>query len=113
MTMDIAEDKTGNILLLQLKGRLDASTSGALEGKLMGSIGGGERQIVLDCSHLDYVSSAGLRVLLIAAKKLNTANGKLVLASLKDHVREVFDLAGFTDIFSLFPSREEAVKGLQ
>ncbi|MGE5543831.1 MAG: STAS domain-containing protein [Bacillota bacterium] len=107
--IQISERKQDGVLILGLDGRLDASTASTLEKHLLGSIEGGELKLVLDFSSLDYISSAGLRVLLMAAKKIKSAGGKLVLACLKSHVKEVFDIAGFSSIFPIFSAQEEAV----
>lgn len=108
--MKINESKSGSIVVLDLNGRLDASTSGMLEKKLMELLDKGEKHFVFDFSQLDYISSAGLRVLLMAAKKTGGTGGKMALACLKEHVKEVFDIAGFSAIFSICSTREEAVK---
>ncbi|MGI6548556.1 MAG: STAS domain-containing protein [Syntrophomonadales bacterium] len=105
----ISERKQDDILVLGLEGRLDASTSSTLDKHLSGSIEGGEIKMVLDFSSLDYISSAGLRVLLMAAKKIKGAGGRLVLAGLKSHVREVFDIAGFSSIFPIYSTQEDAL----
>lgn len=111
--MDITEEKREHVSVLALKGRLDANTSSTLEQKLLGMIANGDKHLVLDMADLDYISSAGLRVLLIAAKKIGSTDGKLGVASPKDHVREVFDLSGFTDILDLYATRDEAVAGVK
>lgn len=111
--MEMTEQKKGTVVLLGLKGRLDASTAGKLEEKLLALIDGGEKQILFNLEHLDYISSAGLRVLLMAAKKLKVANGKIVLASLKDQIREVFEIAGFSAIFPIFDSEDAALRSFQ
>lgn len=108
----INEKKLGNVLVLGLEGRLDASTSSTMEKQLLGFINDGKTKVVLDFSSLDYISSAGLRVLLMAAKKSKSLGGKVVLACLKSHVREVFDIAGFSSIFSIFSTQEDAVSSL-
>jgi anti-sigma B factor antagonist len=110
--MDITEDKRGDAILLEIKGKLDASTAHKLEEKLLASIDGGERRLALGCSQLDYISSAGLRVLLLAAKRLSGSNGKIVLYALKDQVKEVFDIAGFSSLFPSFTTREAALRSL-
>ena len=71
-------------------------------------ISAGTQRLIVDLSHLDYVSSAGLRVFVLAAKQLRSTDGKIVLCSMKDHVREVFDLTGFSSIISIYASRDEA-----
>jgi len=110
--MDITEEKREDVMLLGIKGRLDASTANELEEKLLASINGGERRLALDCSQLDYISSAGLRVLLLAAKRLGSSNGKIVLFALKDQIKGVFDIAGFSSLFPSFTTQEEALKSL-
>src|SRR5262245_38126842 len=107
--MNITEDKRGDVLLLGIEGRLDASTANKLEEKLLASIDAGERRLALDCSQLDYISSAGLRVLRLAVKRVNRSNGKIVLYALKDQIKEVFDIAGFSPLFPFFTTQEEAL----
>ena len=110
--MEISEEQKGGVLTLGLSGKLDATSSKAFEDRILAVIDAGARQLVVDLSRLDYVSSSGLRVFLLAAKRLKSANGKIVLCSLKDPVREVFDIAGFSSIFSVYGSHEEALKNL-
>lgn len=107
--MEITEDKTGNVIIFGLKGRLDANTSNALQEKLFASIDDGTNRFAVNFTDLDYISSAGLRVLLLAVKKLKSVNGRIALYALKDQVREIFDIAGFSSIFPFFDSQEEAL----
>ena len=83
------------------------------EDKILAVIDGGERRLVIDLSRLDYVSSAGLRVFLLASKRLNPAGGKLVLCSLQEPVKEVFDIVGFFSILSILGSKDEALKSFR
>ena len=108
--MEMTASKKDNVVILRLTGKLDASTSNNLEEKLVSLLDHDEKQFVVDLAHLTYISSAGLRVLLMAAKRLKNVNGKIVLCLLQENVREVFDIAGFTTIFSLYPSEEAALK---
>ena len=108
--MDISEDRRGNGIILALSGRLDATTAKAFEEKVVGTINAGTYRLVIDLSHLDYISSAGLRVFVIAAKRLRGTDGKIVLCSMREHVREVFDLAGFSSLISIYGSRDEACR---
>jgi anti-sigma B factor antagonist len=111
--MQLTEDREQGIVILQVAGRLDSNTSNPFQEKLTQLIGQGEKCFVIDFSNLDYISSAGLRVLLWTVKQLNNADGKLVLSALKDYIREVFDIAGFIPIFPLFGSKEDALKAFQ
>ena len=106
--MEITEAKQDNYTVVGLGGKLDANTALELEQKILALIDAGTTNMVMDFSKLEYVSSAGLRVFLIAAKKLKRVNGKLALASVQPHVKHVFDLAGFSSLFSFYPSQQEA-----
>jgi anti-sigma B factor antagonist len=110
--MEISERKTAEVVTLSLAGKLDTSTAKAFEEKILGQIEAGERRIVIDLAKLDYVSSAGLRVFVLAAKRLDGAHGKIVLCALRDSVKQVFDIAGFSSIFSVYGSHDEAIKNL-
>lgn len=108
--MNIKEVKKDKATVVMIEGRLDSSSSGILEKKLLSLIETGEKNFLVDFSGMDYISSAGLRVLLMAAKKTKPAGGKVVLSALSDNVKEVFDIAGFTSIFTIFATQEEAIQ---
>jgi anti-sigma B factor antagonist len=108
--MTIKEDKKNNAVILAVEGRLDSTTSAELERKLLARMEGGEKDFLLDFAGMDYISSAGLRVLLMAAKRCQKMAGKVVLSALNVNVREVFDIAGFTGLFTIYDSKEEAVQ---
>ena len=110
--MEITEDRTADVLILGLSGKLDATTAKTFEDKILAEIDAGDRRLVIDLSQLDYVSSAGLRVFLVAAKRLRSRDGKIALCSLQHHVQQVCDLSGFSSILSIYGSREEGIKAL-
>ena len=110
--MEIQEGRSGDVLVVAPRGRVDSTTSGDLETRLLDVLGSGQRRLVLDLAGIEYISSAGLRVLLVVAKKLKTAQGDLVLCALTPAVRQVFELAGFLSIFQLEDSREAALARL-
>ena len=111
--MEITEDKRGEILILKLKGRLDSLTSNKLEERFLALLDKEEKKVIVDFSQLDYISSSGLRVLLLSAKRLRGSNGKILLSSLKEHIKEIFEIAGFSSIFNIFQSQEDAINGFQ
>ncbi len=111
--MDIKQDKRGDIVILDLVGRLDANTSGELEAVVIPLIDGGEKKIILDFSDLEYISSAGLRLLLLAAKKLRNNKGEIILCSMKDFIKEIFEISGFTPIFTIMDNKEAALEKLE
>lgn len=107
--MECIEHRHASVVVLELCGRMDSTTSRMVEEKLLGLLDRGEHTFVVDCARLDYISSAGLRVFLMAAKRTSRANGTLMLATLNDDVRQVFDLTGFSSILQIRASRADAL----
>ena len=109
--MDIKESQRNDITLVSLTGRLDSSTSAQFEQYILTKVSGQPR-LIIDFSDLDYISSAGLRVLLLTAKKVKQGNGRLILCALKAHIREVFEISGFLSILDIRPSEADALDGM-
>jgi anti-anti-sigma factor len=107
--MDIQEERLGPALVVAPVGRVDSTTAETLERTLTGALDRGERCLVVDFAGVGYISSVGLRVLLVAARRMRDAQGTLVLCAMGDAVRQVFDLAGFLPLFSVEATREQAV----
>lgn len=101
------EVTAANILVLAPQGRIDSSNATAAEAEVLDHLNGHSR-VVLDCAKLDYISSAGLRLVLIAAKHLKRSGGKLALCAMQPQVREVFDISGFASILTVVGTRSEA-----
>lgn len=110
--MEITEERRADVLILRVLGKLDASTSKDLENRILPLIAGNHGKLVIDLAQLDYISSAGLRVFLLAAKRMDEAKGTMILCSLKDAVKQVFDIAGFSSLLTLAATTEEAIKNL-
>lgn len=110
--MEIKEQQINDVMVLELKGRLDTTNYGVLEKKLTSLFDEQKIKIVLNCEGLDYISSSGLRVLLMFLKKANTADGKFVISHLPRNIREIFDISGFTNIFEIYETSDEALKRL-
>ncbi|HVA15798.1 MAG TPA: STAS domain-containing protein [Stellaceae bacterium] len=110
--MEINELPANGATVLQLSGRLDGTTSATTDAKLADVVGRNPT-LILDLATLDYVSSAGLRVLLKAAKQAQTAKQKLLLAGLQPAVKQVFEISGFSTLFAIFASREDALASLR
>jgi len=107
--VDILQELHGQVLLVAPSGRLDSETAGELELVLDDAGHAGRKHFVIDLAAVVYVSSAGLRVLLALAKRLDGGIGSVRLCGLSASVRQVFDIAGFTSMFSLFPNRHAAL----
>lgn len=110
--MPLAIDKTGAVLILQPEGQINSANAAALESDLMAQFDKGEHKMVLDLARLDYISSAGLRVVLLLAKKLKQAGGALALCDIQPGVREVFEISGFLAILAVYDTRAQAVAAL-
>ena len=109
--MQINQKEEKGIHILSLDGRFDAHSAGDIEKELNLTISKGARKLLLDMDSVEYISSAGLRVLLAVAKKLKKEEGEIKLCCLKPYVKEVFDIAGFTQIFKIYDTTEEAIQG--
>ncbi len=106
--MEISQTQSGGATVFALTGRLDSKTSPAFEQQLLAAIQSGAQKVLLDFSQLDYISSAGLRVLLLAMRALQEQRGKLALCALKPALKNVFDIAGFSQFFPIHASLDEA-----
>lgn len=107
--MEITVKTVNDVEIVFLNGRLDAYNSNLVENKFDEIIDSGKVQMVADLSGVDYISSSGLRVTLSSLKKLNKMGGTLKLSSLQPYVLEVFEIAGFTQLFQIYHDEKEAV----
>lgn len=110
--MDVSTRTERDITVIAFAGNLDSNTSPGAQKEIDAFLAGGGKKLVVDFSKLDYVSSAGLRVLLGAAKKLQGAGSGLRLFGLNETVREVFEISGFAKILQIRGSEGEAMEGL-
>ena len=108
--MEIIEDKENAISIFKLNGRLDSNTSQGFEKKIFQAITDGSKHMVIDFKDLDYISSAGLRVILKATKALKREDGRIMLCSMQDYVKEVFEIAGFDSFLPIVTNLEDALK---
>ena len=97
--MTIEQKKNGNALLLALKGRLDTTTAPQLEAELKEALAGVE-ELTFDLEELEYISSAGLRVLLSAQKAMNK-QGTMKVTHANEMIMEIFEVTGFSDILTI------------
>lgn len=110
--MELSSTKTGGAVVVQAVGRVDGSNARNFQEGLEASIGADGESMVLDFEGLSYISSAGLRVVLLAAKTLQQQNAKLAVCSLSDSIREVFEISGFDKIVPVYADADEAISGL-
>ncbi len=108
--MDVKVRKEKESIVVSPVGRIDTVTAPEFERALTGLIAEGGTRLVLDLRGVDYISSAGLRCILAAAKLLKPKNGVLVFAALQGPVKEVISISGFASLFKIFDSPEEACR---
>lgn len=111
--MDLREEKVGGVTVVLVQGRIDSTTAPALGESLTGKLGAPQARVLLDLSQIAYISSAGFRVLLLAAKRADEAGSQLVLCGVSGKVRQLFDVGGFLDLFVISGSRDEGIAAAQ
>jgi anti-anti-sigma factor len=109
--MNLKEIKKDDTLIIEIDGRLDTNNYQRLESRLSELIENGAKKIILNCEKLIYLSSSGLRVLLVTFKKMKAVGGSFVLCSLTENISEVLEISGFNSIFTIFPHCEETTGG--
>ena len=107
--MTISEAREAGVVIVSPQGRIDSTTSAVLERHLQAIAAAGQTRVVVDFSGVDYISSAGLRVMLALAKRGRDQKGRVALFGMNDSVRQVFELAGFVALFTIAPTRTEAL----
>ena len=110
--METRTDRTGGVLVVRTEDRLDGVNAREFQDALQGVIDDSDRAVILDLGRLTYISSAGLRVILLVAKTLQRQDGNLAVCSLSGPVREVFEISGFDKIIQTHDSQAEAIAAL-
>ena len=107
--MELIQNMQGDIHIFKVVGRLDSMTAPQFDDVLMQIIGSGGSKLVINCEDLEYISSAGLRVLNKVTKRLRPKAGKIVLCLMVDYIREVFEIAGFDTFLPIVGTLDEAL----
>ena len=111
--MEIQADKSDQgAMVVLVSGRMDAVTAPAFLGRFDEWIGQEERIFVVELSGLEYISSAGLRSILSAAKKLKAVDGRLVFCGVRGMVKDVFDISSFDAMFPIYEDVDQALRQL-
>jgi anti-anti-sigma factor len=110
--MEIHDERVGDTCVVTAKGRLDGGASSAFTDRIGGLITSRNPKLLIDFSGVDFVTSAGLRAVLVLVKKVKAAGGSFALCGVQDSVREVLDITGFTSMLSIHPARAEAIAAL-
>ncbi|WP_108661865.1 STAS domain-containing protein [Acuticoccus kandeliae] len=107
--LTIVDEKVGDVLVVVPTGRIDSATAKTLETDMLGRLSAGETNLVVDLEGVNYISSAGLRVILLAGKKAKASGGAIRLCGLQPTILEVFEISGFLRLFEVTPGRPEAI----
>ncbi|HLY57059.1 MAG TPA: STAS domain-containing protein [Stellaceae bacterium] len=110
--MEIKERRQSDVVVLSPIGRVDNETSPIFQAKLLGTVGPAYAAVVIDFTEVEYISSAGLRAILMASKQSKATHGQLAVAALRPIVREIFDISRFSNIVPIFVTTAEAVAAL-
>ena len=98
-----------NVKIVNLVGKLDTNTVAEAEACLIGLVDQGQQKILIDFMDLDFISSAGLRVLLLTTKKLSVTGGALRVGNLNETVQDIFDMSGFASLLQVFDDQQNAL----
>ena len=107
--VEIQTIKKDNAMVVSVIGRMDATTAPEYEQRLNKLIESGQKSFVIDFIELEYISSAGLRGILVTVKAIKVAGGKIAFANIRNTVKDVFDISGFGTIFQINDSVESAL----
>jgi anti-anti-sigma factor len=111
--LELSESSDGAVTVIAVKGRLDSAAAPTLDERLSRTLAAPSRRLLIELSQLEYISSAGFRILLLATKRASANEGQIVLTGVSGKVRELFDLGGFLDIFPICSSRDEGLATLR
>ena len=111
--MQFTESTVGDATVLAIAGKLDTHTSPEAQDRLTDIIDGGAKAVIVDLDRLEYISSVGFRVFLMAAKLLQADGGIFRLCGINGNVKEVFDISGFASVFDIHEDRASALADLQ
>ena len=108
--MEITQKEENGIVSIAINGRLDADSSAEAEKVVKDALGGETNRLLFNLGGLEYLSSAGLRVLLSAAKEMRRREGKIVLCALNEFVKEIFEVSGFQSLIPISDSVESGIE---
>lgn len=107
MNLNITTDN--NIVIISIEGSIDSKTAGDLQSQIMGKVSE-TNNVLLDLTKVDYVSSAGLRVLLMIYRQIKTRNGKVILVGVSEEIKDVMSMTGFINFFEIVDNIDNALK---
>ena len=109
MSLSVKENRTGQALVLLPEGRLDSANAGEFQALVTGYIDAGENSVIVDFSNLDYISSAGIRVMQLASETLEQSGGQFALCAMSENISRVFQISGFDRIIAVADTLADAL----
>src|SRR5882757_5605168 len=110
--MEISSESVGDVGIVTARGRLDGAASGTFADRVQSLIGGEKPKLLIDFSGIDFVTSAGLRAVLMIFKRVKALDGAFALCSVQKPVREVLDITGFAGMIDIHPERAAALRAM-
>lgn len=107
--INVSSSQQGDFRIIRIEGRVDTTNYSVLEKEVQQVLDQGVHNIILNCKDLNYISSSGLRVFMIAQKQILKLNGKLYLCELQSEIYKIFEISGFLSIFKTFDTQLEAL----
>jgi anti-anti-sigma factor len=111
--MDLKTERQDGVLSARVGGRIDGSNVAEFEEAIRNAIGQEDRALIMDFEELVYISSAGLRAILMTAKSLSGRGAKFALCSLSQQIRKVFEISGFDKFIAIHPNQVEALASFE
>jgi len=111
--MDIHNEQVGDVHVVTASGRLDGIYSSAFAKEVGALITGAKPKILIDFTEIDFVTSAGLRAVLVLMKTAQASGGEFALCGVNEQVREVLNISGFADLFGIHAGRAEGIAALR
>jgi anti-anti-sigma factor len=110
--MEIRDERIGDTCVVTAKGRLDSGASATFADRIGGLIASSKPKLLIDLAGVDFVTSAGLRAVLVLVKRIKAADGSFAVCGVQQSVREVLDITGFTDMLKIHAARAEAIAAM-
>jgi anti-anti-sigma factor len=111
--VEVGERRDGDILILLPVGRIDNDTSAAFQTRLLASLTSAAAAVLIDFSRVDYISSAGLRALMMGSRQAKAVKGRLAVAALGPVVKEIFEISRFSLVVQVYETPAEALAALR
>lgn len=111
--MDVIEQVTGSVTILEPRGRIDSVTAKEFGECFTRALNSGRQHLVIDLHSISYISSAGFRQLLIAKRSTQDKNGKLALCGVTGEIKRLFDIGAFSELLPIYQTREDGIASVQ